>query len=226
MEAISIEMPWHHDHMPAVPALPLQMLLPSVYVAYFWPKHFRVMAPKRSNRSGGRSSNSVLPYEDGVLRNYAAVARIEDHVFDDEQSIGENVERLKCCLFIAEAWIRFISKHPHTPDLRDAILILIKDITCMVSRLKATRTTVKGEVREIVQRWLELQQIVEPRMPDHPRKRARVDDDVAPPQSVHASVWSAHSDIEPETNYGIVPSAGSENDSDASSDEHTMDEDE
>ena len=66
------------------------------------------MAPKRSNRSGGRSSNVVLPYEDGVLRNYAAVARIEDHVFDDEQSIGENVERLKCCLFIAEAWIRFI----------------------------------------------------------------------------------------------------------------------
>ena len=58
-------------------------------------------------------------------------------------------------------------------------------------------------------------------MPDHPRKRARVDDDVAPPQSVHASVWDAHSDIEPETNYGMMPSASSESDPDSSSDEHT-----
>ena len=181
---------------------------------------------QRNNRSGSSSSNVVLPDEDGVLRNYPVVARIEVHVFDDDPSIDEHIERLKGCQVMAEMWIRFISKHPHTADLRDAILILIRDIACMVSRLKATMTTVKGEVRELVQRWLELQQTVEPFMPDHPPKRARVDDDVAPPRSVHASVWDAHSDIEPETNYGIVPSAGSESDPDASSDEHTKDEDE
>ena len=46
------------------------------------------MAPKRNNRSGSSNSTVVLPDEDGVLRNYPVVARIEVHVFDDDQSIG------------------------------------------------------------------------------------------------------------------------------------------
>ena len=79
-------------------------------------------------------------------------------------------------------------------------------------------TTVKGEVREMVQRWLELPQTVEPFMPDHPPKRARCDD-VAPSRPVPAGVQDAHSDNEQETRYYKTPSAP-----DCSSRHHIKDE--
>ena len=131
---------------------------------------------------------------------------------------------LEDCEVTAEVWIRFIPEHPHTADLRDAILIYVTDILCLVSKLKATMTTGKDEVREMVQRWDELKVTTLPFMPTHvhgfhPRKRAREDDDVAPSRPVLAGVQDAHSDNEPETRYYKTPSAP-----DCSSRHHIKDE--
>ena len=214
------------------------------------------MAPKRNNRSSSSNSTDALlaeleageftPFsgrryrlgQDGVLRDDTAVAHIEVHESDDDlagctspddPNIDEHLETLKNCQATAAAWIKFIPEHPHIADLRDAILIFATDIACMVSRLKATMTTVKGEVREVIQRWLELSQTVLPFLPAHvhcihPCKRAREDDDVAPSRPVPAGVQDAHSDIEPETYYYKMPSASSENEPDSSSRHHIKDE--
>ena len=209
------------------------------------------MAPKRNNRS--RSSNPTdalleelaadefTPFsgrryrlgQDGVLRDDTAVAHIEVHESDDDlagctspddPNIDEHLETLKGCQVTAAAWLRFTPEHPHTADLRDAILIFATDILCLVSKLKATMTTGKDEVREMVQRWYELKETTLPFMPTHvhgchPRKRAREDDDVAPSRPVPAGVQDAHSDNEQETRYYKTPSAP-----DCSSRHHIKDE--
>ena len=168
-----------------------------------WLKHFRVMAPKRNNRSSSSNSTDALlaeleadeftPFsgrryrlgQDGVLRDDTAVAHIEVHESDDDlagctspddPNIDEHLETLKNCQATAAAWIKFIPEHPHTADLRDAILTYVTDILCLVSKLKATMATRKDELREMVQRWYELKVTTLPFMPTHvhgflPRKR-------------------------------------------------------
>ena len=166
------------------------------------------MAPKRSSRSGSGSSNDVpldadefTPFsgrryrlgQDGVLRDVTVVAHIEVHESDDDQDMDDHLERLDTLQMLAGAWIRMLRLHPHPADLPDAIHNVIRGIAGMVSKLKATRITRKDahEIRELVQRWHELHQIVDPIISapiDH-RKRLRGNDDVAPNRRVSIPPW-------------------------------------
>ena len=194
------------------------------------------MAPKRNNRSSSSNPTDALlaeleadeftPFsgrryrlgQDGVQRDDTAVAHIEVHESDDDlagctspddPNIDEHLETLKGCQATAAAWIRFIPEHPHTADLRDAILTYVTDILCLVSKLKATMTASKDEVREIQKRWYELEESTWPFMSTSvtgiPRKRARENDDVARSRPVPAGVQDA--DNEPEGRYCKTPSA-------------------
>ena len=166
------------------------------------------MAPKRNNRSSSSNSTDALlaeleageftPFsgrryrlgQDGALRDVTVVAHIEVHESDDDQDMDEYLERLDTLQMLVGAWISMLRWHPHPADLPDAIHNVIRGIAGMVSKLKATRITRKDahEIRELVQRWHELHQIVDPIISapiDH-RKRLRGNDDVAPNRPVVA----------------------------------------